>query len=163
MSAPVHVPDEGFRTHASFSATNGTPANLELRLIPNVRNSVPVHGNLFLARVEFVKDYGSISNVPVLHLLLGDSRVVSVVVEDGLLGRHSDACRHKVQVLVQRVPELGVLEAANTHLAPVVGFSPYGVVPVRVGRGRPFFTRLLHLHGWQQLVVVRVLHRQHAV
>lgn len=71
-------------------------------------NSVSVDGYLLFARVKSVKVDLTVDLLPLLLLLLSKARVMFFVVKHSLLCWYFNACRHKVETLVQGRSQLWV-------------------------------------------------------
>lgn len=141
MLAPVQVP------HV-FLCVNWTDLSSLKVTGHDIWNSVSVDGYFTFSCVEGVKVDLTVVLLPRLFLLLSETRVMFVVVKQSLLCRHLNACRHKVETLVQGRSQLRVLfvHLRCAHNALTV-WTTYARNPtLRVGRWRSFLLFWSHLY-----------------
>ena len=101
MFAPVQVP------HV-FLCVDWTDLSSLKLTAHDLWNSVSVDGYFTFSGMEGVKVDLTVVLLPRLFLLLSEAGVMFVVVKQSLLCRHFDACRHKVETLVQGRSQLRV-------------------------------------------------------
>lgn len=91
-----------------------------LKISSNVWDPVSVDGNILLRCVEGIQDDLTLLDLPYLQLLLGDVRVVCVVIEVCLLDRYLDASFHEIETLVKCLLQLLSIDNCSTHATNAV-------------------------------------------
>ena len=145
-----------------------TGAHNKVRVF-NSGDPVAIHWNLLLVCVELVQVDSIVIDSPLRHLLLSDLRQVDIIVKLGLFYGNLNVGGLKVQALIKRVSEFGILLKAgvtNTTRTMLSAWqAQHGIVRVATGcRGwRSLLFLRADLYSWQELIVVGLLSRLHAV